>query len=467
MARKTDPLLTLPDSEGLLYVRIYQKMRALILDGSWPRGMRMPSSRQLALDLGVSRNTVNLAFDQLIADGWVETRSRSGAFVSASVHAVLTPQPATGTHRPGRPPIPFELSAGAIDSFPFKQWARLQTKVWARSVPHLLYEHDRAGDLGLRRAIASVVGPAMGLQLDADALIIVTGTQGTLDLAASALGAGTAVVEDPGYVPAHALLKARGMAVAPMAVDDEGLDVAAARANVAEPALILTTPRLQFPTCVTMSAARRQALMDWADDSGAWIVEDDYDSAARFDGSAVPAPLRDMAPHRVISNVTLNRLLFRSLRLGFLIAPQVYRDRMLAARSATDEYVNLPNQLVLREFIEDGSFTAHVRSCRSLHAERREALIDALSPYLGSIFERELNHAGLHLVLRPIGHSEAAIADALREQGIACTTLGDVSARPDARQGVLLGFAAFAPDVIQAMKPALDAALSSLGPARR
>jgi GntR family transcriptional regulator / MocR family aminotransferase len=465
MRRKAGPLLTLPPGNGILYVRLYQRMRALILEGSWPPGMRLPSSRTLAADLDISRNTASLALDQLLADGWIETRSRAGAFVGGNLKLGRAPAARHLHSRPGTPPVPFELAQGAVDAFPFDQWSKLQSRVWAQSVPHLLYQSDPAGDAGLRQAIASIVAPARGLSCDPADVIVVTSTQSAFDLtAAAAGGAGMQiVVEDPGYVPGHAAFTARGMEVVPVPVDEEGLDVDMARRLVPSPSLILTTPAAQFPTCVRMSDARRLALLAWAEQCGAWVIEDDYDSDARFDGVPAAAPLKQAdAAGRVVTIVSFNRLLFRSLRLGFMIVPPALRAPMLSALEAVDGFVNLPNQLVLRAFIEEGSFFSHQRRSRQLHRERRDALMALLQPYAGRLFEPIRNDAGLHLILRPIGIPAPVLADALRGAGISCTTLSDLSVSPVSCDAVLLGFAAFAPDVTEAMRPALEDALNGL-----
>ena len=464
MPRKSDPLLTLPDKSGVLYIRLYQRLRALILQGHWSAGTRLPSSRELAQDLGISRNTATLAIEQLLADGLVEARSRAGVFVAGpssgrSAKATRQEGPATPI---GKPPIPFELTPGAMDSFPFERWSKLQSKVWSRSAPHILYDADRAGDPGLREVIASVVAPVRGMSIDPSQVIVVNGTQSGLDLIAAALGGGTAVVEDPGYLAGQIALAVRGMTIVHAPVDDQGLNVAAARLATPNPALIVTTPCVQFPTCVPLGPERRRELLDWADQSGAWIFEDDYDADARFDGAAPPAPLREERSGRVVTSLTFNRLLFRSLRLGFIVVPDELRTRVLAIRDATDEFINLPSQIVLRRFIEEGGFTAHVRRCRALHAERREALLEVLRPYCGRLFHQQFNSAGLHLVARPIGVPAGAVAGAFRDNGIACATFADLSNLPDPPDGVLIGFAAFSPDVIKAMRPMIERALDDL-----
>lgn len=462
MGRKYDPLLSLPDKSGVLYVRLYQRMRALILEGSWSSGMRLPSSRTLAADLGIARNTASLAIDQLIADGWVETRTRSGTFVSASLpHGGKRETQTREQSGRGVLPIPFELRPGAVDSFPFERWARIQSRIWARSVPDLLYDAEPEGALGLRQAIADLVLPARGLSASADEVIIVTSAQSAFDHLAATLPEGSqVVVENPGYVFADAAFAGRGLTVVPSPVDDQGLDVPAARALAPSPALILVTAATQFPTGVTMSRDRRAQLLSWASETGAWVVEEEYDAEARFDGQTAAPPLRVQDPERVITVTSLNRVLFRSLRLGFMIVPETLRHPVLQARAAIDGYVGLPHQLVLRDFIEEGAYSAHLRRSRDMARARREALLKLIEPYLGTVFELELNPCGLHLLLRPRSVDVPPIESALRNKGIACGTLSELTRGPCPEDALLLGFAAFSPDVIESMRPTLDSALA-------
>ena len=464
MARKTDPLLTLPDKSGVLYVRLYQRMRALILEGAWPPGMRLPSSRRLAEDLGISRNTASLALDQLLADGWIETRSRAGTYVSAESPGLVRPPHVADDGRQrafARPPVPFEMAHGAIDAFPYDRWSKLQSKIWSKFVPDLLYEGDPAGDPGLRQAIATMVAPMRGLSITADDIVIVGSTTAAFDLIAATLPPrSTVIVEDPGYHFADDSFQRRGLKVIPVAVDGEGLDIAAARASCPSPKLIVVGSAAQFPLGVPMSAERRRQLLDWARKCGAWIIDDSFDADARFDGAAPAPSLQADDPNgRVITVCSLSRLLFRSLRLGFMILPKELCGAVLDARAAIDGFEPLPNQLVLREFIDRGLWSAHQRICRDLHRERRQALEAVLKPYLGTLFEPALNPCGLHLVLRPLKLPADEIADALRLAGIACTTTAEITRGIPGDEGVLLGFAAFSPDVIEASRPALSTAL--------
>lgn len=465
MRRKTDPLLALPDKSGVLYIRLYQRMRALILQGHWPAGSRLPSSRTLAADLGISRNTAILALDQLLADGWVETRSRAGVFVSAELPRAR-PANANANSRSqpriGKPPVPFDMAHGAIDAFPIDHWARLQARVWSRAVPNLLYDSEMMGDFGLRRAIADLVAPVRGMTVAAEDVMIVTSTHAALDLIAAILPpASSIVVEDPGYVFADAAFTRRGHRIVPAPVDDHGLDVAAARAAEPRPALILTTNSAQFPTGRPMSPDRRAALLNWANESGAWVVDDDFDAPFRFDGNQANLPLRS-EDDRIIAVASFSRLLFNSLRLGFMIVPKALREPLLQARQAVDQTVNLPNQLVLRAFIEEGGFAAHLRVCRDLYQARRDALLGLLEPHRGTMISPEVNPCGLHLVIRPTKISAEVLAARLRDAGIACVTIDNFSRYPAASDGVMLGFGAFSPDVIEAMHSAIDRAFQPL-----
>ncbi|HUP67148.1 MAG TPA: PLP-dependent aminotransferase family protein, partial [Sphingomicrobium sp.] len=455
MSRRHDPLLMLPDKDGVLYVRLYQRMRALILEGSWPPGMRLPSSRTLAADLGIARNTASLALDQLLADGWIETRSRSGTFVSASLpQRAKAAEERQATPRPRALPVPFEMRPGPVDCFPFERWARIQSRVWARSVPDLLYDSEPAGDRGLRGAIADLVLPTRGLTGTADDIVIVTSAQSAFDLVAATVPPGSdVVVEDPGYIFADGAFAGRGLNVVAAPVDRHGLHVPAARARAPSPALILVTPAAQFPLGVSMSTDRRAQLLQWARETGAWIIEEEYDAEARFDGAPPPPPLRTEDPQRVITVSSFNRLLFRSLRLGFMAVPEALREPLLKARATVDGYVGLPHQLVLREFIADGGYSAHIRRSRELARERREALVATLAPFLGSLFERELNPCGLHLVLRPRGADLASLVGALRDKGIDCETLDYLTRGATPAAALLLGFGAFSADVIESMRP--------------
>ena len=462
MPRRTEPLLTLPDKTGVLYVRLYQRMRALILEGNWPAGMRLPSSRTLSADLGVSRTTVVLALDQLLADGWIEARTRSGTYVADAVRTLATPMASGRSWHSTKPPVPFELSPGAVDVFPFDKWAKLQSQVWARFAPDLLYEGDPAGDPGLRQAIAGVVAPAMGLPTTVDELVVTAGSHSAFDLVAATLPRGAkVVVEDPGYLFADDAFARRGLNVVPVRADSDGLDIALARKLVTRPALIVVAAATQFPLGTTMSAERRRDLLGWASESGAWIIDDLFDADAVFAGAPSAVPLACNSG-RVVSVASFSRILFRSLRLGFLAAPPELREKLIATRIATDTFVALPDQLVLREFIERGLLSAHQRRCREIYRERRKALVDLLAPYCGTLFDTELNSRGLYLVLRPRHHAAARIAAELRRARIACMTISELSRRETAEDGILLGFAAFSPDVIGAMGPAIRKALDPI-----
>ena len=383
MARKTDPLLTLPDKSGVLYVRLYQRMRALILEGSWPSGMRLPSSRRLGADLGIARNTASLAVEQLLADAWVEPRRPQRGFCQRRAARHRTRRGAErgpGAAAHWQPAGPVRACARRRRRLPDRPLGQAAGKGVGPGRPQPALRDRQHGRRRASASIADLVAPARGLTVAADDVLVVTSTQAALDLMAATLPPGSAVVvEDPGYIFADSAFTGRGHRIVPAPVDGDGLDIAAARRAEPRPALILTTPCCHFPTGRPMSGERRAALLDWAAEVGAWVVDDEFDANFRFDGRQPSLPLRcEGSPDRVITIASFNRLAFNSLRLGFMIEPPALHEPLLRARQAVDQFVNLRNQLVLRAFIEEGGYAAHLRRCRELHQTRRDALLALL-----------------------------------------------------------------------------------------
>ncbi len=443
-------------------LQLYRRLVALIATGHWTCGSRLPSSRALAADSGVSRTTASLALDRLVADGWAVARPRSGLFVAAA--GPRSPFGAPERHGlPGTYPVPFELSQGAVDCFPHARWSKIQSRVWASNIPDALYEPQIAGDPGLRSSVVRHLMVSRGIDCSIDDVLIVASTRAALSLAASMLAteSATAAVEDPGYWRGAETLAAGGLPNIAVAVDRDGLDVAALRASVNGPTLAYATPAAQFPTGVILSAPRREALVDWCLGGGHWLFEDDYDWDARFDGLRPPPPLKaGAAAERTFYCQSFSRTMFSSFRMAVLIVPSVLRERAIAAQDRIVGFSNLPNQLVLREFIDSGGYAAHLRHLREVHRDRREALLDLVRPYLGSALEPEVNPAGLRLVLRCDPARALRVATRLREEGILCSTLSELSAAGVADDGVVLGFAAFSVEAIRGCREQLARALA-------
>ena len=464
MRRKSPRLTSLPATEGPLYGRVYRRLRSLILDGTWKTGYQLPSSRALAGDLGISRNTAMLAIDQLVADGWVVTAPGKGAFVSDEA-----PLAQAGARAPGLnhniveqsrgAPRPFEFSQSSVDVFPAEKWSKLQAQLWSNLPPEALFEGSAAGSLQLRSALAALVCAARGLDCKPEQIIVTSSTQASLDLVIRALtDVGDEVwIEDPGYMGAKAAVLGQGVRLVPVPVDEQGLAVEAGRALAERARLAYVTPALQFPTCVVLAPGRRIALLAWARRNQSWIVEDDYDAEARFDGARPPLPLyAEDAGERVIYLSSFNRLLFPALRIAYLVVPQQLVERFVHLLRGINAFGNVPNEILLAQFIDNGFFAGHLRNARSVQGERRAHLIrrlkDGLPP--GYRVRDELN--GMHLLVEtPQGIDAGALAGRLRAKTIMCMALSDFCDRTKPHSCLMLGFAAYSAEQLDTAVTAL------------
>lgn len=394
---------------GGLYQGLYKRLRGFILDGVWPAGTRLPSSRALAADLKVSRNTAILAVEQLIADGWAESRSRSGVYVSAAPLAL--PAHRTEDHPPAELP-PFALQRPATDLFPAQVWKQLQARAWAEIDPHWLLTTDPAGDPGLREAIARLVCAPRGLRAHPDQILILPSATMGIDLVAAALlrPGDQAVVEDPCRPSIRQLLRTRGARLCSVRTDADGLDIGALPSHAR---LGCVAPSVQFPTGAALAADRRTYLADWARSGGAWLIEDDRDSECGL-VDAAPLPLAAEAPDRTIFVASFNRVLFPGLCAAFLVAPPALADRLRAAHSALGGRASLASQLALRAFIAEGHFARHLRKRRQAYADRRAALASALDVTDPG--------AGLHLPIPVV--DEVAAARLLADERFGGTPAG-------------------------------------------
>ena len=445
--------------------------------------MRLPSTRVLASELGVSRNTVVLAFDQLVAEGYLGTRRGGGTRVRAempdsliSVRAArpparairesAPPKPKTPLHVPARwarilardPQFgarrdaaiaPFTLGMPAVDAFPAALWSRITARRW-RSGAVYLGHAATAGDDALRIAIAAYVTSARGARCTPEQIFVVSGAQQALDLAARVLiEPGDDVwMEDPGYAGARAALEGAGARVIGVPVDDEGMDVRWGERTAPNARLAYVTPSHQFPLGTIMGALRRLALLTWARRVGGWVLEDDYDSEFRYAGRPIPC-LQGLDTERggagrVLYIGTFSKTLAPALRLGYLIVPDALIDAFRVARAIAGGHAPTTDQGVLADFIGEGHYVRHVRRVRALCGERQQALLEAASEEIGSAMELAPDAAGLHMVgwLRTGASDEVAAAAALRE-GVDVAPLSRYSASAQPRGALLLGYAAF------------------------
>ena len=471
------PFASIPLEESSstpLYYQVYQRLRAAILLGQLSPGTRLPSTRQMAKDLGVSRNTMMSAFDQLIAEGYVEGRVGAGTFVSPTLpeellEARLRTRPTlpiatkqrslsargqaiaktsvavagpAGRLRPFIPGIP------ALDQFPMSLWSRLVARRWRDESRGLLNYGPAAGYKPLREAIAAYLGPSRGVQCKPDQIVIVSGTQQALDLAARVLldPGDSVLVEEYCYSAARAALIGAGARLVPVKVDTSGLDISSQAASSSNARVAYVTPSHQYPLGVTMSLSRRLALLDWANRTSAWILEDDYDSEYRYVARPLAALQGLDKSGRVIYIGTFSKVLFPSLRIGYMVVPSDLVDAFARARAAAGWCCPNIDQAVLSDFISEGHFTRHIRRMRAIYAERQDALIGALERQAGDLLKVSRTDAGIHVIaLLPDDIDDRAVAAEVAAQDVVAHPLsvfflGEAAL---AKRGLVLGYGAY------------------------
>jgi GntR family transcriptional regulator/MocR family aminotransferase len=446
-----------------LHRQIYDGFRLAVLDGLLRPGQRVPSSRALAVELGVSRFPVLAAYEQLLHEGYLSGRVGAGTFVSGALpdDALRPLQPATAPARrqPLRPPAPilderreegglrpFRVSLPALDEFPHALWSRIVVRHARALTPEQMAYGDPAGLLPLREAVAEHLRTARAVRCEADQVIVVSGSQAALRVSAAVLleRGDLVAMEEPGYPGARAALEAHGAELAPVPVDDEGIDVAALRALGPGVRAAYVTPSHQYPLGPSMTATRRLALLDWAERSGGWVLEDDYDSEYRYVSRPLGS-LQGMDAHdRVIYVGTFSKVLFPSIRIGYLVVPRPLRRAFLEAREALDIFSPTLYQLALAELLRDGHFARHLRRMRAVYLARRRALLDGLALHCDGLLTVHNAEAGLHAVtLLPDGVDDVAVVERMRARGLTATALSTCYAGPARRSGLLLGFGGF------------------------
>ncbi|HEX3158659.1 MAG TPA: PLP-dependent aminotransferase family protein, partial [Gemmatimonadaceae bacterium] len=343
----------------------------------------------------------------------------------------------------------FRPGVPALDVFPLDLWARLASRHYRRSSRLLFTEADPRGYPPLREAVAHYLGVSRGVRCEAEQVVIVAGAQQGVHLAARVcLDPGEAAwMEEPGYPDARRALLDAGVRVVPVPVDRDGLDVAAGRLRAADARLVFVTPAHQAPLGMVMSVGRRLALLEWARERGAWILEDDYDSEYRYSGHPLPA-LQGLAEanERVLYLGTFSKTLFPALRLGYLVVPHSLVDAIAGARALVDRHSPLVDQAIVADFMESGHFARHLRRTRAIYAERQGALLAAAGEELAGLVRLAPDQGGLQLIAwLPPGVSADAAAGAARHAGVDCLSLARYYAepRPDAPEALMLGYAGF------------------------
>ena len=445
--------------------QLYQALRVRILDGRLASGTRLPASRELAALLGISRNTVTRALDQLYAEGYVAGRVGDGTYVAELARSRPTPSPAVTpaasspalqrlhTHHlplpPSGAPRAFRIGVPAFDLFPFETWARLQARFWRKPALARLGYGDPAGDLQLRELIAAYLRSSRGLTCETQQILITCGSQQAISLCAQLLiqPGDRVAIENPGYRAAGHAFAVAGAQLCGVAVDHDGLDVdALQRLNDCQ--LAYVTPAHQYPTGVTLSLPRRLALLAWAKRVNGWIIEDDYDGEYRYSGTPL-APLAALdGQQRVIYIGTFGKLAFPALRLGYLVLPPALAEPFARRQALEIRHSEVGTQAVMAEFVAAGHFQRHVRRMRQAARSRRDALIEAWPQAIPGCSPLPAVEAGLHLSIRVESLArERELIGAARAAGIEMTPLSDYwlpdsETAEEARAGLVLGFAA-------------------------
>ncbi|MUL49412.1 PLP-dependent aminotransferase family protein [Mycobacterium sp. CBMA293] len=462
-----------------LHNQVYAGLRDSILDGRLRPGASMPSTRDLPALLGVSRNTVLEAYSQLQAEGFTEPRVGSGTYVCGSIpdHHLRSEQArralrpvadlpqskpprlsARGQRMMSAPPFAkafwrrpeaFYPGLPDYDLLPLDTWRKLSDK--RLNQPRRTYlGYGNPGGFGpLRLIIAEYLSANRGVRCRPDQVIVVSGSQQGLDLAARVLvDEGDDVwIEDPGYGGARSVYQAVGASVVPVPVDQDGLVVSAGVQRSPHARMAYVTPSHQYPLGHPMSTMRRQELLQWATTNESWIIEDDYDSEFRYSGRPQPA-LQGMSNggDRVIYIGTFSKVLFPSLRLGYLVVPDELVDAFLMARSLTDRHQSTLDQAILADFIADGHFTRHVRRSRVAYAERQQCMLDRLAQETPGLIHATQDPAGMSLVgWLPPEVSDVRLADKLAAAGIYAPPLSYYAMEPQPRGALMLGYTGFAP----------------------
>jgi GntR family transcriptional regulator/MocR family aminotransferase len=468
VAERVPPALTLdPDGEEPLHRQLYDGLRLAVLSGGLPAGTRLASTRTMARELGVSRNTVMSAFNQLLAEGYLQGKVGSGTYVTRTLpdetlrartipdrpqsvargrgisargqQLIATPVSAARTGAPTafRPGLP------AIDEFPLELWSRIVARKWRDATLDLLSYGDPAGYYPLREAIAGHLAVSRSVRCQPEQVVVLSGSQQALDLAARLLlDPGDQVwLEDPGYKGAHAALAAAGADIVSVPLDHEGLDVAEGVRRAPKASLVYITPSHQFPLGVTMSLSRRLALLEWARDAGAWIIEDDYDSEFRYAGRPLAALQGLDSDGRVIYMGTFSKVMLPSLRIGYLVLPTDIAESFIAARAVSDRHSPSVDQAALAEFITQGHFERHIRRMRMLYADRQAALLHAADRKLGGMLDLEPHPAGMQLpAFLPKGADDVALSALARERHVEAQPLSAYYREEPARPGFFLGY---------------------------
>ncbi len=457
--------------EQTLFRWVYDELRSAILEGRLRPGARLPSTRNLAQQFGVSRGTVVVVFEQLQAEGYIVSQTGSGTVVATALpdeftevsQAPSSPQNRLVStrslsergaclltnpfliHRQTAAGKPFQSNTPAVEAFPIEVWSRLAGRRMRRATRLLLSSGDPAGYRPLREALAAYLQTARGVRCEVEQILIVSGIQQALDLTTRLLlDRGDWVwMEDPGYPGATSLFQGAGLKLCPLPVDKSGIDTTVGMRDCPPARLVYLTPAHQFPLGVMLSLERRLALLKWAQSNGSWIFEDDYDSEYRYVERPLAA-LQGLDQHGcVLYAGSFNKILFPALRIGYLVVPPSLVDAFTALRSTVDRFPAVMDQAILADFISDGYFGQHIRRTRELYHHRLQVFLESVSRRLGGWLEVAPTTAGLQTIgWLPQETDDQQIAQRAADFGVETIAMSRYSIQHRIRPGLILGFAA-------------------------
>ncbi|WP_283137914.1 PLP-dependent aminotransferase family protein [Rhizohabitans arisaemae] len=460
------PLVLDRDLAEPLTVQLTDQLRAAMRSGAVEAGERLPSTRELARILGVSRTVVTDAYEQLYAEGWLEGRHGSGTFVA---DVLIKDLRSGAAERPGPTERAVERAKPEIaaDLRPGRAWVRdIDPAVWRRAwrlVADYLPgdEPDPYGLPGLRRALAEHLRRARGIHIGPESVMVTRSTANGIDMiGATLVKPGDRVgVEEPGYIAARTVLRARGAEVVPCAVDEHGVVVEELPADLT---LIYTTPAHQYPLGGRLPVPRRGRLLDWARRTGAYVVEDDYDAEFRYDVAPLPA-LYSLDPDRVILLGTLSKSFVHDLGIGWLVTPPRLLRRIAHTRLMLDDRTPGPTQEAARILLERGDLDRHLRRMRLEYGRRRAAVVEAL----GDVVRLRGETAGLHVVAELPAQAVRRVVREAAEQGILLDTLERHHGGPSRVHGLVIGYGSASLTEIKRACPVLRRILAGSAPSVR
>jgi GntR family transcriptional regulator/MocR family aminotransferase len=445
-----------------LFRQVYRGLREAILRGDFSAGGRLPSTRELAEQLGISRTVVLLAYDQLLAEGFVVGRGGSGTYVSeglggsvrasakrtaklrlsrfgsAAIDAVSAMS--SWSVRPTGIRYNFADGRSDVETFPFEMWRSILLR-HARTAPVRQFDYGEAvGSLDLRQAICAHVRRSRAVVCDPEEVIVVNGSQQGLDLIVRVLveRGDRVAIENPHYSGTRTVLRAAGARLLPVAVDRDGLDPARLPKSAR---LVFVTPSHQFPSGAILPLGRRLALLKWARRANAVIVEDDYDGEFHYEGRPVESLQGLDTEGRVVYVGTFSRTVFPALRIGYLIVPKVLAPAFTAAKWLNDLHSATLEQATLAEFISTGMYERHLRQLRRRNTARRKALLQAIYEYLGARVEVTGDGSGAHVVVWPARSvSEKTVVARAAAVGVGVSGISHCFLARPSRPGIVLGY---------------------------